>query len=35
MSHHILLLRAAAEVDGQVRDWLTEAFLHASDPGLS
>lgn len=28
---HILLLRDAAQVDPQVRDWLTEAFLHASD----
>jgi uncharacterized protein DUF5655 len=28
---HVLLLRAADEVDTQVRDWLTEAFLHASD----
>jgi hypothetical protein len=28
---HVLLLRDAAEVDPQVRDWLTEAFLHASD----
>jgi len=28
---HLLLLRDAEEVDDQVRDWLTEAFLHASD----
>jgi hypothetical protein len=27
---HILLLREADEVDDQVRQWLTEAFLHAS-----
>jgi hypothetical protein len=27
---HILLLRDPAEVDGWVRDLLTEAFLHAS-----
>ncbi len=27
---HVLLLRGADEVDGQVRDWLTQAFLHAS-----
>ena len=29
---HVLLLRAATEVNAQLRDWLTEAFLHASDP---
>jgi len=29
---HILLLRSADEVDSQVRDWLTQAFLDASDP---
>ena len=29
---HVLTLRAASEVDDQVRDWLTEAFLLASDP---
>ena len=28
---HVLLLRTADEVDDQVRDWLTQAFLHASD----
>jgi hypothetical protein len=28
---HLLSLRDAADVDDQVRDWLTEAFLHASD----
>jgi uncharacterized protein DUF5655 len=28
---HVLLLRGPEEVDDQVRDWLTEAFLHASD----
>jgi hypothetical protein len=28
---HVLLLRGSAEVDDQVRGWLTEAFLHASD----
>jgi hypothetical protein len=28
---HLLLLREAEDVDEQVRDWLTEAFLHASD----
>ncbi len=28
---HILLLREPADVDDQVRAWLTEAFLHASD----
>jgi hypothetical protein len=28
---HVLSLRDADEVDDQVRDWLTEAFLHASD----
>ena len=28
---HVLLLREADDVDQQVRDWLTEAFLHASD----
>jgi hypothetical protein len=28
---HLLMLRSTSEVDGQVRDWLTEAFLHASD----
>ena len=28
---HVILLRGAAEVDDQVRAWLTEAFLHASD----
>jgi hypothetical protein len=28
---HILLLRDATQVDPQVREWLTEAFLHASD----
>lgn len=28
---HLLMLRSADEVDGQLRDWLTEAFLHASD----
>ncbi len=27
---HVLLLREADDVDQQVRDWLTEAFLHAS-----
>jgi hypothetical protein len=27
---HILLLRDPADVDGQVRQWLTQAFLHAS-----
>jgi hypothetical protein len=27
---HFLALRDAAEVDEQVRGWLTEAFLHAS-----
>jgi hypothetical protein len=27
---HFLALRDAAEVDDQVRAWLTEAFLHAS-----
>jgi len=27
---HLLPLRDAAEVDEQVRGWLTEAFLHAS-----
>jgi hypothetical protein len=31
---HVLPLRAEADVDDQVRDWLTEAFQHASDgPG--
>jgi hypothetical protein len=29
---HVLLLRDAGEVDEQLRDWLTEAFLHASGP---
>jgi len=28
---HVLTLRTADEVDDQVRDWLTEAYLHASD----
>ncbi len=28
---HVLLLRDPADVDDQVRGWLTEAFLHASD----
>jgi hypothetical protein len=28
---HVILLHDAAEVDDQVRAWLTEAFLHASD----
>lgn len=28
---HVLLLLAPDEVDEQVRDWLTMAFLHASD----
>lgn len=28
---HVLLLRGPEEVDDQVRAWLTEAFLHASD----
>jgi hypothetical protein len=28
---HVLLLRGPEEIDDQVRDWLTEAFLHASD----
>jgi Domain of unknown function (DUF5655) len=28
---HVLALRTADEVDDQVRDWLTEAYLHASD----
>jgi hypothetical protein len=32
---HVLILRAAAEVDGQIREWLTEAFLHASDPAAT
>ena len=27
---HLLLLREADDVAEQVRDWLTEAFLHAS-----
>lgn len=27
---HFLLLREPADVDDQVRDWLTEAFQHAS-----
>jgi hypothetical protein len=27
---HVLPLRTAADVDDQVRDWLTLAFLHAS-----
>ena len=27
---HLLLLREADDVDEQVRDWLTEAFLRAS-----
>ena len=27
---HLLLLREAGDVDEQVRDWLTEPFLHAS-----
>jgi len=27
---HLLPLHDAAEVDEQVRGWLTEAFLHAS-----
>jgi hypothetical protein len=27
---HLLLLRDADDVDELVRDWLTEAFLHAS-----
>jgi hypothetical protein len=27
---HVILLRGAADVDDQVRAWLTEAFLHAS-----
>jgi hypothetical protein len=27
---HFLLLREAGDVDDQVRDWLTEAFQHAS-----
>jgi hypothetical protein len=27
---HLLLLREADDVDELVRDWLTEAFLHAS-----
>jgi hypothetical protein len=30
---HLLPLRDAAEVDEQVRGWLTEAFLHASGEG--
>jgi hypothetical protein len=32
---HVLIFRAAAEVDGQIREWLTEAFLHASDPAAT
>lgn len=28
---HVLLLRDPSEVDDEVRGWLTEAFLHASD----
>ena len=28
---HILLLRQPEDVDDQVRRWLTEAFIHASD----
>jgi hypothetical protein len=28
---HVLLLREPADVDDQVRSWLTQAFLHASD----
>jgi len=28
---HILLLREPADVDDQVRRWLTEAFTYASD----
>jgi hypothetical protein len=28
---HVILLRSAADVDDQVRAWLTEAFLDASD----
>jgi hypothetical protein len=28
---HVILLRDAADVDDQVRAWLTEAFMHASD----
>ncbi len=27
---HVLLLREPNNVDDQVRDWLTQAFLHAS-----
>lgn len=28
---HVLSLREEADVDDQLRDWLTEAFLHACD----
>jgi hypothetical protein len=28
---HVIPLRAPGEVDDEVRGWLTEAFLHASD----
>jgi hypothetical protein len=28
--HLLLVLREAGDVDELVRDWLTEAFLHAS-----
>jgi hypothetical protein len=29
---HLLMLRTVDDVDEQLRDWLTEAFLHATDP---
>ena len=32
---HILLLREPEDVDDQVRGWLTEAFIHASDTRAS
>ena len=30
---HMIILREPGEVDEQLRGWLTEAFLHASDRG--
>lgn len=32
---HMLFLREPGEVDEQLRGWLTEAFLHASDRGAT
>lgn len=32
---HMIVLREPGEVDEQLRGWLTEAFLHASDRGAT